>query len=987
VQSIENAKMNGLVDFGPEPDLLQAEEEVLRQRGISEEGINTLLHVGVKYRSGRYKYGSGENPYQHDNRTFMSARREMQQAGMTEVEIAKAFGVSTGQLRARVNVAHEEEVRNLRATAKSMAKRGYNPQQIADKIGKSRSWVDKELKRDESKENLKRQTDDVANLIASRVGKGRYLDVSRGIEQQIGVTKNKLDNAVKSLVESGEYEVIKYRIKQVTNPDGNSTPMDVLVPKGTSYTDVSHHTERVKTMDMKLSEGSTSKIQAINTPKSVDWDRVKIRYAIPEGEKGHGVPDKDGALMDGTMLIRPGTKDLDMGNNHYAQVRIAVGGTHYLKGMAIYGEPKDFPDGVDIIFNTNKNKSKSKEEVLKPLKGKLTDDNPFSATIKAQNVLLDSKGKPIVDKERTAEAEKALGRKLATPIYKTGSVNIVNQEGDWNDWSKVLASQFLSKQPEPVVRERLKATLKQVDQTYEEIKKVDNPVIRAKLLESYSSDLEAKQVHLKAAAPSGFRPQVILPVSKINENEIYAPNFKNGDRVVLIRYPHAGTFELAELTVNNNSTPGKRVVGSKAQDAVGIHPKVASKLSGADFDGDTVYVLPNNAGKFKTRKSLKQLEGFDPNQYEDEPGTFKPLTKGISTNRQMGMISNLITDMTLKGASDEELARAVKHSMVVIDSAKHNLNCKRSEQENRISELKKKYMEHVDTMDYSQYSRWDERTRRTQTVQDKGRYKRVESGKTTESGSTIISRSKNDKVQVAGYEVEVFDKKTGKTKTVTRGKKEVPLITMVKDARDFLTPTSGKVEKDYADYVNELKKRKIAVDEERKAIKNNKKDPKAAMIYADEVASLEKKLSDSLANAPRERQAQMLAKRKVDKFIKDRGEDDPLDKGDLKKLRQQAITTARQEVGAKRNPVKITPDEWDAIQANAISPTMLSKLVRNMNDDELKELATPRSQTKLSGVRATRAHQLYNNGYTYAQIAEFLGVSVSTVQRAVKNNS
>lgn len=987
MQSIENAKMNGLVDFGPEPDLLQAEEEVLRQHGISEEGINTLLHVGVKYRSGRYKYGSGDNPYQHDNRTFMSARREMQQAGMTEVEIAKAFGVSTGQLRARVNVAHEEEVRNLRATAKSMAKKGYNPQQIADKIGKSRSWVDKELKRDESKENLKRQTDDVANLIASRVGKGRYLDVSRGIEQQIGVTKNKLDNAVKSLVESGEYEVIKYRVRQVTNPDGNSTPMDVLVPKGTTYTDVSHHTERVKTMDMKLSEGTTSKIQAINTPRSLDWDRVKIRYAIPEGEKGHGIPDKDGALMDGTMLIRPGTRDLDMGNNHYAQVRIAVGGTHYLKGMAIYGEPKDFPDGVDIIFNTNKTKSKSKEEVLKPLKGALTDDNPFSATIKAQNVLLDSKGKPIVDKERTAEAEKALGRKLATPIYKTGSINIVNQEGDWNDWSKVLASQFLSKQPEPVVRERLKATLKQVDQTYEEIKKVDNPVIRAKLLESYSSDLESKQVHLKAAAPSGFRPQVILPVSKINENEIYAPNFKNGDRVVLIRYPHAGTFELAELTVNNNSTHGKRVVGNKAQDAVGIHPKVAAKLSGADFDGDTVYVLPNNAGKFKTRKSLKQLEGFDPNQYEDEPGTFQPLTKGISTNRQMGMISNLITDMTLKGASDEELARAVKHSMVVIDSAKHNLNYKRSAQENRISELKKRYMEHVDTMDYSQYSRWDERTRRTQTVQDKGRYKRVESGRTTESGSTIVSRSKNDKVQVAGYEVEVIDKKTGKPKTVIRGKKEVPLITMVKDARDFLTPTSGKVEKDYADYVNELKKRKIAVDEERKTIKNNKKDPKAAMIYADEVASLEEKLSKSLANAPRERQAQMLAKRKVDKVIKDRGEDDPLDKGELKKLRQQAITTARQEVGAERNPVKITPDEWDAIQANAISPTMLAKLVRNMNDDELKQLATPRSQTKLSGVRATRAHQLYNNGYTYAQIAEFLGVSVSTVQRAVKNNS
>lgn len=45
----------------------------------------------------------------------------------------------------------------------------------------------------------------------------------------------------------------------------------------------------------------------------------------------------------------------------------------------------------------------------------------------------------------------------------------------------------------------------------------------------------------------------------------------------------------------------------------------------------------------------------------------------------MGVISNLITDMTLRGADEKELARAVKHSMVVIDAEKHGLDYKRSE--------------------------------------------------------------------------------------------------------------------------------------------------------------------------------------------------------------------------------------------------------------------------------------------------------------------
>lgn len=70
---------------------------------------------------------------------------------------------------------------------------------------------------------------------------------------------------------------------------------------------------------------------------------------------------------------------------------------------------------------------------------------------------------------------------------------------------------------------------------------------------------------------------------------MYAPNYKDGETVALIRYPHGGTFEIPILTVNNKQAEGKRVLGNTPADAIGINSKVAGRLSGADFDGDIRY--------------------------------------------------------------------------------------------------------------------------------------------------------------------------------------------------------------------------------------------------------------------------------------------------------------------------------------------------------------------------------------------------------------
>ena len=212
---------------------------------------------------------------------------------------------------------------------------------------------------------------------------------------------------------------------------------------------------------------------------------------------------------------------------------------------------------------------------------------------------------------------------------------------------------------------------------------------------------------------------------------MYAPNYKNGEKVALIRYPHGGTFEIPILTVNNKQSTAKRMLDN-ALDAIGINSKVAERLSGADFDGDTVMVIPTG-GKVKVTSTppLKGLEGFDPKlEYGGKKeGTFKPMK---NTQTEMGKISNLITDMTLKGATQDELARAVRHSMVVIDAEKHKLDYKQSEQDNGISALKKKYQG---------------------TVDENGRYH--------EGAATLISRAKSETSVLKRKGSPIINKETG----------------------------------------------------------------------------------------------------------------------------------------------------------------------------------------------------------------------------------
>lgn len=967
------------MDFG---NVFGNEDEIMNDLSqLSDTGREIILkHYGVKRKSGRYPW----DPSLHlpKNYKFIEDRDEMKKRGLSDNEIAKQMGLSTTVYRSKVTIAKEElKQYNMQRIAK-LQSQGLIIDDIAKEIGTTgqtvRNYLDEIKNPNKSSRAQRVQTEAVADTLKDAVKRSKYIDVGKGVEIQMGISKEKLKSGLNALVESGEYEVHNLRIAQVTDKN-NSTPVKVLTKKGVERSEIYKNMDKVRPVEEFAINGDARMFQQMERPKSIGWDRVHIRYAIPEGQKGHGTND-DGAMMDGAMFLRPGVKDLNLGKASYAQVRIAVGDTHYLKGMALYGTEEMFkgiPKGTDIIFNTNKTANKTPQEVLKELKknpeggAPIDGPNPFGATVKRQNTLVDAKGNPVY--------KPGVKDRFGNKVPQIGSVNIVNEEGDWGSWSKALSAQFLSKQPTTVVHERLKATMKQVQDEYESIQKVTNPVIKKQLMESFVSDLESKQVHMKAAAPKGFQGHVILPVPDMKENEVYAPNYKNGEKVVLIRYPHGGRFEIPELTVNNNSV-ARKMISKDSPDAIGIHPKVASKMSGADFDGDTAYVIPNNKGKFKSRDSLKELKNFDPNMYADKPGTFTPITKRYQQTL-MGVVSNLITDMTLQGAPSNEIARAVKHSMVVIDAEKHKLNYKRSAEENGIDALMKRYMTHVDKVKYGDLERYNPKTRRVDKVIDPDKLKKdLTPGKEYTSASTIISRHKQS-VITDGYQVEVPDpkSKSGGTKMVWRNKKETYLVNMVKDANVFLGPNATKTEHHYADYINELKAFKNKVDSEMSGIKMPARDPKAAKIYAEEVLSMKDKVNQVKINRIKERQAQRMAEVSSKAEIARRSEDEVLKKDEISRIKQQALNKARSMVGAERTPVTITDDEWDAVQSNAVSGTLLKELVSFMDDSQLKSLATPRANKQMTEARKSKAKALLANGYTISQVAEALGVSSSTI--------
>ena len=874
---------------------------------------DSIMHYGTPRHSGRYPWGSGKEPYQ-GGESFLATVKQLRKDGYSDSDIAEGMGISSTLYRARISSAKAEQRAAMRSQVLRLKDKGMSNVAIGEKLGVNESQVRSLLKPvEKEKTDILKMTKDT---LKKQVDEQAYIDVGPGVELYAGVTRTRLNTAVAALQDEG-YTVHYIKIPQVGAP-GNFTTMKVVAKPGTSYSEVFKNTEHIRPMSV-YSEDHGRTFKEVAPPVNLSSKRISVRYG-PDG----------GADMDGVIELRRGVDDISLGSAKYAQVRIAVDGTHYLKGMAMYSD--DLPDGVDVRFNTNKERTENKLDALKKVSA--DPESPFGAVVR-NKFYNDKNGKT-----------------------KQSVLNVVNEEGDWDQWSKTLSSQVLSKQTPSLAKQQLELAYNQRKADYDEIMSLTNPVVKKRLLESFADGADSASVSLKAAALPRQRTQVILPITSMKPTEIYAPNFNDGEKVALIRFPHGGTFEIPELTVNNKNPKAKSIMG-QAKDAVGIHHSVASRLSGADFDGDTVLVIPNGKRSIKTSSPLKGLVGFDPQRDYPAYEGMKVITPRAK-QQKMGDISNLITDMTIRGATEDELARAVRHSMVVIDSEKHKLNWKQSYLDNQIGSLKEKYQ-----------------------------------GGANKGAATLISRAKsvktvNERRLRKPSEGGPIDIKTGEKVYIETGNsyqnngktiRNLTKSTKMEEAKNAFDISSGTVmEAVYASHANRLK---ALGNQARLSYLNtgtSAYSPAAAKTYSDEVKSLNSKLNIALRNAPKERQAQLFANIEIKARI---AANPSLESSDIKKLKGIALAKARSRVGAKKVNVEITPKEWDAIQAGAIHASKLADILSNTDLDVVKQYAMPKPKAGLTTAQQSRAKALLAAGYPQSDVANALGVSVSTVQRAV----
>lgn len=1017
-----------------------------------------LMHYGKAHDeappgrgSGRYPFGSGDRPHQHD--WDLKARYEKLKAmGMSEKEIAYAMGytkdewdkekqewVKAGHI-AKLRAEKEIAVANVNSDKYEEVMWYYN--HIDPKTGQpyTRAEIARLMGINESSvrsiENTKMAAADnqlfrAANELKAASEEKGFIDISKGAELSLGVSPDRLNTVVEVLKREG-YSVQNISIPQVGNPN-RLTTMTVLCPPGMEGEAFKHRFE-VKALEDISGIDDVATLKGWQDPVKVDLNRVKILY-----DEDHGT-DKDGmieirAKVDSQGNIVPACDDLSLGNARYGQVRIAVdcgdAGTRYIKGMAVYNP--DLPEGQDIRVNSNKSREDGVKKALKDYEeGSI---NPFGASV-VQTYIRDKEGKILLD-PKTGKPKLSAIQFVGTPTDDDHDMHV---EGSWSNWSKNLPAQFLSKQSLPLVQQQLKLKTLDTEAQYKDILSMTNVTVKKKMLIDFADECDAAAVDLKAAPLPGQGVHVLLQSNSLKDNEIFAPNYPNGTTVALVRFPHTGPFEIPVCTVNNHDKESIKQIGKNAKDAVCVSSNTAAKLSGADFDGDTAIVIPmtrkNSQGGFDKLVGIKSstlpgLEGFNPTaEYGEKRYSGVKYHKMTSQEkgREMGVVSNLITDMYAKGCENpDHLVRAVKYSMVVIDAEKHHLNYKQAAKDYDIDGLKDIYQKNADGSHGAsslisrskspkeipirserylidpetgeknylspQKTTKNERARvkveapaEYRWIDDNGRahkskYMKDEDGK--DIYATVGGKVKQDKT--GNY---YYDKGTGKDAKdiwVNTGK-QIPITQKVawmdkaKDARELLSDNPNAIEKTYADYANHMKSLGNKARKEVARLQKEEKvkiDPEARKRYSAEVESLNEKLVEAKKNAPRERQAQLLANSRINAALAE-DSDRYTTQEDRRKLRGSMLKQARIDCGAQKSRVKFTDDEWEAIQNHAIGETKLTELLNNADQAEYTSRSLPRN-SRISDAKKAMAKAYYDAGYTYEQIAALTNIPQGSI--------
>lgn len=890
--------------------------------------------------------------------------------GIDDSDTAKAFDISVSALKKIYsNGTNAQKTYNIEEAKYLFDIEGKNKTEIASIMGVPDTTVGNWLKGNVSRNAEKTRI--LADTIKRFVDQNGAIDIGAGNEillsKDLGfnVSKDRIQNAI-SMLEHEGYEFGTVDVDQLTTT--HKTTHAVVWKEGTmEWKDIVKDPSLINfPYQRKIDiDGNVMPAKEIT---NIDGSRVYIRY-----------PDEGGGDRDGTMELRRGLEDLNLGTNHYAQVRIGVDGTHYLKGVAIYSD--DIPEGYDIVFNTGKSRDKGFYDVLK--KQDPNPFNPFGSSIKTEDKLKGLKQYEYVD-SKTGET-------------KLSAINIVNEEGDWGEWSRNIPSQVWSKQTPQFAKTQLDWQYAEYQRQFEEIMALTNNTVKRHRLEEFSESCDTAAVNLKAHAMPGQRTQLLLPVPDMPDGQIYAPNFKDGESVVLIRFPHAGQQEIPRLTVNNNWPSAIKTIGPNALDAVGVNKKTLTQMSGADCDGDTAVVIPDPTGRIKNLPAFKGMIDFDPGIYEvDKKGNVprRVDAEGHTISKKqagmkMGIVTNLLTDMGQNAdATDDELVRVVKMTQVIIDAHKHYYDWKKAMKDLKIQELMDKYQP---------------------------KYKEdgtIDTSKPGGGASTLISKAKspvypNKRKERVG--ITPFNPETGRGNTdpVTGEKIEHDLPGYVgkdgqmhynkqkslamretKDARTLISGHRWPMEVVGAEYANKMKS---LANQARLAYLNtptDKRDPVAAKKYAAEVEDLKRELEKVQINAPYERHARIVANQLYESFVND----DPTilaDPDKKKKKRGVALNAARDlvhEGSAKKHRIDLTVGRrWEAIQNHAIGGELTTKILKAADKDQVTKLATPHeSRVKVTPAMVEIFKVLARGGYNNARIAEQFDLSPSTVGKYLK---
>ena len=112
----------------------------------NEDPEEIVVHYGTPRHSGRYPWGSGDNPYQR-TADFLGRIDELKKQGYSETQIAKDFGLTTSQFRVQKSLAtNERRAMDVDTARKLLEKNGGNVSEVARLMGKNESSIRSLLK-------------------------------------------------------------------------------------------------------------------------------------------------------------------------------------------------------------------------------------------------------------------------------------------------------------------------------------------------------------------------------------------------------------------------------------------------------------------------------------------------------------------------------------------------------------------------------------------------------------------------------------------------------------------------------------------------------------------------------------------------------------------------------------------------------------------------------------------------------------------------